>query len=250
MSVSIIPAQPVEALTVKPWTLPKTGLAVYYGCEQALRLFHYFLPGVLFAHKQILCLDGANRFDPLLLARFARSREIDPAEFNARVRVARAFTCFQLTELLVRAPRMLETFPAATVIVTALPDLYFDEDVREPAAQAAFAAALRALKRLAAQPVAVGVFTEAEKQNWPQRHRAHRVIREKPKTGFNFKYQIPRMDAGQKGRRPFFAQLLAAADWVWRMGEDEDGRMQMVCEKEVRRLASAERTLLQENYEA
>jgi hypothetical protein len=38
------------------------------------RLSHYFLPGLLFAKKQILYLDGANQISPLLLARFARER--------------------------------------------------------------------------------------------------------------------------------------------------------------------------------
>jgi hypothetical protein len=42
------------------------------------RLSHYFLPRLLFAKKQILYLDGANQISPLLLARFARERGVDP----------------------------------------------------------------------------------------------------------------------------------------------------------------------------
>ena len=142
-------------LPPKPWTLPAQGLAVYYGCPQVHKLSHYFLPRVLLEGKA-LYLDGANRFDPLLLLHLAKQRGMDAQAFNRNLRVARAFTCFQLTELLCRAPRLLEGFPAEVVIVTALPELYFDEDVREADAIASFQRGLRALQQLAVRlPVAV-----------------------------------------------------------------------------------------------
>lgn len=145
-----------SSLSPRPWTLPVQGIAVYYGCPQVHKLSHYFLPRVLLEGKQVLYLDGANRFDPLLLMRLARQREIDAQVFNRHIRVARAFTCFQLTELLCRASRLLEGFPANKAIVTALPELYFDEDVRESDAIASFREGLRALRKLAIRlPVAV-----------------------------------------------------------------------------------------------
>ena len=145
----------------RPWALPPAGLAVFYGRPETPRLFHYFLPRLLAEGKQVLCLDGANRFDPLLIARLARQRGIAAAEFNRRIRVARAFTCFQLTELLVRVPRFLEKFAADALIVTALPDLYFDEDVRDRDAAVAFRHALDALRALAPLPLGVAVFSDA-----------------------------------------------------------------------------------------
>ena len=60
----------------KPWELPPSGLAVFYGRPETPRLFHYFLPRLLAEGKQVLCLDGANRFDPLLIARLARQRGV------------------------------------------------------------------------------------------------------------------------------------------------------------------------------
>jgi hypothetical protein len=128
--------------------LPNSGLAVFDGHRETTRLFHYFLPRLIEQGKHILCLDGGNRFDPLLIARFARHRDVAPAEFNRRIRVARAFTCFQLTELLLRAPKFLRSFPADVVTVTAFPDLYFDEDVREREACTSFGRALEALRAL------------------------------------------------------------------------------------------------------
>jgi hypothetical protein len=190
-SVSIVPATAPSA-PQKMWTLPDRGLAVFHGHPDVPRLFHYFLPRLIAQEKPVLCLDGANRFDPLLIARFSRERHLDTAVFNRRIRVARAFTCFQLTELLVRAPRLLEKFPAHAVFVTALPDLYFDEDIREDQADASFRRVLEALAVLRAHPVVTAVFTDAP--------------------------------SFQTSRRAFFAQLVAQSDSVSQFIEQE-GRL-------------------------
>ncbi len=150
------PALQVAPSFHKPWTLPARGIGVFYGCPQIQRLSHYFLPRAIAEGKRILYLDGANGFDPLLLSHFARQRGQTLSEFGNQIRVARAFTCFQLTELLIRVPRLLENFSADAVILTAMPELYFDEDVRETDAIASFNRALRALQELADRlPVAV-----------------------------------------------------------------------------------------------
>jgi hypothetical protein len=145
----------------KPWVLSAHALSVFYGCPQMPRLSHYFLPRVLLKEQRVLYLDGANRIDPLLIARLAKHHGREAAAFNRLIRVSRAFTCFQLTELIERVPRFLEQFPANIVMVTALPDLYFDEDVREREARASFERALEGLVRLARQPLSVVVFSDA-----------------------------------------------------------------------------------------
>ena len=125
------------------------------------RLSHYFLPRVLLEGKRILYLDGANQISPLLIARFARQRGLDPSIFNCLIRVSRAFTCFQLTELIRRVPKFLETFDANVLIITAVPDLFFDEDVRDREARASFEHALEGLGKLAALPLSIAVFSDA-----------------------------------------------------------------------------------------
>jgi len=125
------------------------------------RLSHYFLPRLLFAKKQILYLDGANQISPLLLARFARERGLESSSVNSLIRVARAFTCFQLTELVRRVPKSLEKCPADVLIVTALPDLYFDEDVQDRPARASFEHALEGLQQLAPLQLRIAVFSDA-----------------------------------------------------------------------------------------
>ncbi len=204
VSLSLAARSTPALVQPKPWQLPTQGLAVFHGEGEAARLSHYFLPRILAAGKQILYLDGANRIDPLLIARLARQRGQQPSEFNRRIQVARAFTCFQLTELLARVPSALQEFPADIVIVTALPDLYFDEDVREAEARISFEQALRELKRLARQPLSVAVFSDA--------------------TTF------------ATSRRRFFDQLTACADQVWRFEMRADSKPQLICERAQPRL--------------
>src|SRR6267378_187875 len=205
-------AAPLAPLPPKrPWVLPPSGLAVYYGRPETPRLFHYFLPRLLAEGKQVLCLDGANRFDPLLIARLARrgglarQRGREVAEFNRRIRVARAFTCFQLTELLVRVPHLLEQFAADALVVTALPDLFFDEDVRERDAGASFRHALDALRALRPLPLGVAVFSDATSFETP--------------------------------RRAMFGQLAAQATELWRFALDgEGGKLRLIGEEGGNRL--------------
>src|SRR3984893_8430944 len=96
----------------KPWVFPSHALTLYYGCPEMPRLSHYFLPSVLHEETKILYLDRANQISPLLLPHFARERGLDRSAFNCLIRVSRAFTCFQLTELIRRVLTILRTFAA------------------------------------------------------------------------------------------------------------------------------------------
>src|SRR5438046_7662867 len=102
MNLPIASSDERKQSSPNPWVLPNRALTLYYGCPELPRLSHYFLPRVLLEEKRILYLDGANQISPLLIARFARERGLAPSVFNCLMRVSRAFTCFQLTELVRR----------------------------------------------------------------------------------------------------------------------------------------------------
>jgi hypothetical protein len=199
MNLSVAGSSVEEKPSLIPWVLPERGLTVYYGCPEMPRLSHYFLPRVLLHEKQVLYLDGANQISPLLIARFARDRRLEPAVFNRLIRLSRAFTCFQLMELILRVPKFLKTFSANVVIVTAVPDLFFDEDVRELQARASFEHALEGLKRLASLPVSIAIFSDA--------------------TSFKTR----RMD--------FFQKLCKQADQVLKVEAHPDHELSFTCEK-------------------
>lgn len=161
MSLPIASAHAGQHATPNPWILPDRAFTVLYGYPEMPRLSHYFLPRILLHQKRVLYLDGANQISPLLIARFARGRGLEPSTFNNLIRIARAFTCFQLTELIRRVPKVLATFSADVLIVTALPDLYFDEDVQDRPARASFEHALEGLHQLAPLPLSIAVFSDA-----------------------------------------------------------------------------------------
>lgn len=161
MSLPIAAPGSEQTVAPNPWVIPDRSLTLFYGCPEIQRLSHYFLPPILLNQKRVLYLDGANQISPLLIARFARERGIEPSALNGLIRIARAFTCFQLTELIRRVPKVLRTFSADVLIVTALPDLYFDEDVQDRPARASFEHALEGLRELAPLPLSVAVFSDA-----------------------------------------------------------------------------------------
>ena len=223
---------PPPAALTQPWRLPPRGLAVFHGEHHAPRLSHYFMPRLALEGKRILFLDGANCADPRLMARLAERRGMPFAQFNQQIMLARAFTCFQLTELIRRVPQFLAQFPAQVVMVTAFPELYFDEDVRLADAHAAFQQALGHLAgcwglgasslpiadcRLTIDPIenqqsAIGNRKSAIAS--PQ-HPAVSVALFSGASSF----QPP------AGRKLFFAQTCAAAAEMWKFQLDEQGRL-------------------------
>ncbi len=200
MNLPLASTSIVQQPSLKPWVLPDRALTLYYGCPEMPRLSHYFLPRVLRNDGRILYLDGANQISPLLIASFARQRGREPSTFNSLIRVSRAFTCFQLTELIERVPKFLREFPANVLIVTAMPDLYFDEDVREREARASFDHALEGLQKLAQHPISVAVFSDATSSHQPR-------------------------------RRDFLQRLRQQADQVLRVETQPDTKLRFTCEK-------------------
>ncbi len=221
------PTAPAGALS-QPWRLPPRGLAVFHGERHAPRLSHYFMPRLALEGKRILFLDGANCVDPRLMARLAERRGIPFAQFNRQIMMARAFTCFQLTELISRVPQFLAQFPAEVVMVTAFPELYFDEDVRPADATAAFQQALQALT------IADGrlpIETANHRQFSSIENRPSAIVNSQPVTVALFSgasgFQPP------AGRKLFFAQTCAAATELWKFQADGEGRLRLTRQDKV-----------------
>jgi hypothetical protein len=217
----------------KLWTLPARGLAVFHGGGETARLSHYFLPRLLLQGKRVLMLDGANCANPRLLERLARQRGMSFREFSRRMQIARAFTCFQLTELLARVPRFRADFPAEVLIVTAFPDLYFDEDVRDWDARVAFEQALAHLQRYASpfttarsaglQPGKEGVGRNTASQPGGAGLKAAATLATLPLAVALFSAAATFVPS--PARRSFFARVRAAATEVWKFDIDAGGKM-------------------------
>jgi hypothetical protein len=76
----------------------------------------------------IAVVDGANRFDVHLLAKFARERRMDPDDFLRRIYISRGFTCYQMEQAIVsRLPAFLERVGSSVAMVFGLLDTFYDE---------------------------------------------------------------------------------------------------------------------------
>jgi len=85
---------------------------------------------------KVVVADGANTFDPYVIAKFARKERLDPAVLLKQISVARAFTCHQLVTLIrERLDPMIPASPATLVVLLGPCNMFFDEDV--PAEEAA-----------------------------------------------------------------------------------------------------------------
>lgn len=96
--------------------------------------------------------DGGNRFDGYYIARLARRASARPQELLERIRLSRAFTCFQLTELIETTPAS----PDPLILLDAL-NTFYDESVPLREAEYLLDKSLAQLRLLAASgPVIVG----------------------------------------------------------------------------------------------
>lgn len=84
----------------------------------------------------VVVADGANTFDPYVIAKFARKESLNPEALLKHISVARAFTCHQLVTLIrERLDPMIPASPATLVVLLGPCNMFFDEDV--PAEEAA-----------------------------------------------------------------------------------------------------------------
>lgn len=99
---------------------------------QASGLVTYIAARAVCERQPVRVICGDNRFDPYAVARYAKRRGVGPEAALDAILIARAFTAYQLTELVNRLDAHSTTGP---VIITGPCTTLFDEDV--PAVDAA-----------------------------------------------------------------------------------------------------------------
>jgi hypothetical protein len=248
------PPGEVKSPPPRPWTLPPQGLAVFHGDKDTARLSHYFLPRLLLQGKRVLMLDGANCADPRLLERLARQRRVPFEQFSRQIQIARAFTCFQLTELIARVPRFLTDFPAELLIVTAFPELYYDEDVRDWNARVAFEQALANLQRLTSERRSLSASQAAEPQVFIERTggnldksgggSADLKVSAARESGLALTVAVfssATTFMPSPTRKRFFEKVCAAGSEVWQFNSNAEGKPRLVCTKRIFELLAPRR---------
>jgi hypothetical protein len=108
----------------------------------------------------VILLDGANHFDPYMVSSFARRIWIPPERLLKKIRIARAFTCYQMATLMgERLVSLLRQEGAATlqqkpwVIVLGPITTFFDEDVPEREVRPLFERSLKRVEEIAMEGI-------------------------------------------------------------------------------------------------
>jgi hypothetical protein len=110
--------------------------------DQAWTLGVHLAAQMACEYKRVLYLCGDNRFDVYAVARLVRSLDENQEETLSRILVARAFTAYQLDELIHRL-NPEEAF--GVVIISGVCTAFFDEDVTHSDAARLFYRSLRRL---------------------------------------------------------------------------------------------------------
>jgi len=113
----------------------------------------------------VIVLDGANRFDPYMISSFARKVLIPPEKLLKRIRIARAFTCYQMATLVGEKLACLLNQEGGDVemekrwvILLGPMTTFLDEDVPEREVRPLFERSLRKLEEMALRGIPFFLF--------------------------------------------------------------------------------------------
>jgi hypothetical protein len=127
-------------------------LALFWGANTPTRALLAMLTTLAARGQNVRVFDGGNRFDGYFVARLARRMCTHPHTAMESIRLSRAFTCFQLAELIENAPA-----GADPIFVLDLLTTFYDESVPLRDTERLLATTVAHLKRLAAAgPVIIG----------------------------------------------------------------------------------------------
>jgi hypothetical protein len=108
----------------------------------------------------IILLDGANHFNPYMVSSFARKALIPPERLLKRIRIARAFTCYQMATLMGErlGSFLKEEEEKPWVIILGPITTFLDEDVPEREVRPLFDRSLKRVEEMAMEGVPFFLF--------------------------------------------------------------------------------------------
>jgi len=165
----------------------------------------------------VIVLDGANRFDPYTVSSLARRTWIPPEKLLKSIRIARAFTCYQMATLMGESLTSLLRHEGATelrqrpwVILLGPLATFLDEDVSEREVRPLFERSLKKMEGMVSEGVPFLLF-QSNPPNPP--------LRKGREGGF------------MSSKRAYLTRrLFQFSNLVWKISLDEEP--QIVLEKE------------------
>jgi hypothetical protein len=134
------------------------GIALLCGADFPSELIFEPIAQLAGSGQLVYVVDGENSFRSYRIARYAREMNLDPRRALAQVQVSRAFTCYQLAEIVGRLSHRAGTLTCAGIVCLGLLGTLYDEDVAWPEAQRLLQEVMTHLKSLAERwPVIVTV---------------------------------------------------------------------------------------------
>ncbi len=106
-------------------------ITLLYGDVALTRLALFGITRLAVEGREVWVVDGANSFDAYFAARLARGWGYAPETILSGVRLSRAFTCYQVHDLITRKLMLDHTTPA-TIFCLGLLETFYDEDVPLP----------------------------------------------------------------------------------------------------------------------
>jgi hypothetical protein len=118
-----------DAPSLYPWLARRFSpgeATVWVGPAGAVEsLLELLYVGVVATGGRVSLLEGANRFHPYRIGERARALGVDPGEALDRIRLARAFTAYQMGALVERWAREVRTTRPTLLVAHELPALFF-----------------------------------------------------------------------------------------------------------------------------
>jgi hypothetical protein len=222
-------------LTTLPLTLDEvlsqvqsyTPRKVLFCGERAEEISSYVAGWMAGKGIEVIVLDGANRFNAYTVSSFARRALIPPEKLLKSIRIARAFTCYQMATLmgeqlisLLRREGATELLQRRWVILLGLLTTFLDEDVSEREVRPLFERSLRKIEGMASKGVPFLLF---------QSNPPSPPLRKGGEGGFM-----------SSKRAYLMRRLLQFSNEAWRIDLDEEGP-KMILEKGVTELQIADR---------
>jgi hypothetical protein len=119
-----------------------------------------YVAGWMASHQiDVIVLDGANRFDPYAVSSFARRESLSPESLLKSIRIARAFTCYQMATLMgEKLKGAVNQVQNPWVILLGPITTFLDEDIPEREVRPLFERSLKRIEILAEEGIPFFLF--------------------------------------------------------------------------------------------
>jgi hypothetical protein len=172
--------------------LPPT--RILFGGEGTGAISSYVAGWMASRRIDVIVLDGANRFDPYAVSSFARKELLSPEGLLKSIRIARAFTCYQMATLMgEKLKRAIGQVQKPWVILLGPITTFLDEDIPEREVRPLFERALREVELLAEKGIPFFLFQAM----LPSRSKRSYLT----KRLFQFSHLVLRIGLGDEGPR-------------------------------------------------